>query len=301
MRIVSLLASGTEIVCALGAGAELVGRSHECDRPGWVTRLPALSRPTFDTTGSSAEIDRLVRARVRSGAPLYEVEVARLEALAPDVVITQAHCRVCAVSPEEIGRGPTPRAFREIVLGAGTLAGILGDVARVAAAIGRDAEGERLASALRAEAARWEEATRPLPRPRVACLEWIEPVFLMANWSPEIVRHAGGTPIGAQAGFHSTEAPWEEVQEADPDVVVVAPCGFSLARAQAELPTLRALPGWSALRAVREGRVYVADGNVLFNRSGPSAFETIGVLAEMLHPHSVPPQREGELWARAER
>ncbi len=301
MRIVSLLASGTEVVCALGAGDALVGRSHECDHPVWVSRLPQLSRPTFDVGGTSGQIDRLVRERLRAGAPLYEVDHAALAALAPDVVITQVHCDVCAVGPDDV-TGPAcprpPAGARTVAMRAGSLDGILEDFAAVAQAIERTEAGAELVAALRAGCTAWGEATRALPRRRVVCLEWIDPVFAMSNWGPELVALAGGEDLLGTPGVHSRASPWEAVRAADPEVLVVAPCGFSLARALGEMPTLEAQPGWRDLRAVRSGEVFVADGNRYFNRSGPGAFETIGLLAEMFHPARFPPEHEGSAWRR---
>jgi iron complex transport system substrate-binding protein len=324
-RIVSLLASGTELVCALGLGERLVGRSHECDYPGWVTRLPVLSHPTFDVTGSSAEIDARVRAKLSAGAPLYEIDEASLTALAPDVIITQTHCEVCAVSAELVeaelppgvlrfprrqpagpppvadpAHGTAPRLERRpvVALAAGTIDGILEGFIAVADVLGVSDAGHALVDGIRARLDSLAAATSPLPRPRVACLEWIAPVFAMGNWGPELVAIAGGESVLGAAGAHSTSIPFAALDAADPDVIVVAPCGFGLARTLAEMPALAALPGWSQLRAVREGRVFVADGNLYFNRSGPLLFETPEILAEILHPAAFPPRHEGAAWRR---
>ena len=294
MRIVSLLASGTELVCALGAGDQLVGRSHECDQPAWVTRLPALSRPTFPVDGSSAEIDRLVREKVHAGQPLYEIDEARLRALAPDVVITQTHCEVCAVSPATPGCDPA--RGHAVALRTGTLDGILQAFTDIAAAIGREEAGARLVADCRAHMQRWREATAPLPRPRVVCLEWIAPPFAFGNWGPEVIALAGGENLLGTAAVHSAAIEWRAVRDADPEVLLVAPCGFGLDRTAREMPALEAQPGWRDLRAVRDGRVYLADGNVYFNRSGPTVFQSIDVLAEILHPRQFPPRHEGSAW-----
>jgi iron complex transport system substrate-binding protein len=300
-RIVSLLASGTELVCALGAGDRLVGRSHECDYPAWVKRLPAVSRPTFDITGSSREIDQRVRERLRSGKPLYEIDEAAIVALAPDVLLTQTHCEVCAVSPADLAHGGVAPALvrkQVVALRTGTLDAILTGFLDVARVLDLAAAGEALVAELREKTAAVARATAGLPRVSVACLEWIDPVFPMGNWGPELVDLAGGTsPLGTP-GAHSTRAAWESVLQADPEVLVVAPCGFDVARTLQEMPLMAARPGWDRLRAVRDGRVYVADGNLYFNRSGPSVFDTPGILAEMLHPSRVAPAHEGTAWAR---
>ena len=297
MRIVSLLASGTELVAALGAGDQLVGRSHECDHPPWVTRLPALSRPTFDIGGSSAEVDARVRAKVRAGEPLYQVDEAALAALDPDVVITQTHCEVCAVGPEALGSGPRPRQRVATFRGA-TLEGVLADFQAVAAAIGRPEAGAQLVARLRAEMDGWRRRTEGLARPRVLCLEWIDPPFSMGNWGPELVELAGGESLLSRAGQHSRALSWEAVGEADPDVLVVAPCGWVLARTLPEMESLAARPGFADLRAASQGRVHAADGNLYFNRSSPSLFATIERLAEMIHRDRFGAKYEGRDYLR---
>jgi len=299
-RIASLLASGTELVCALGLGDRLVARSHECDFPSWVTRLPAVSRPTFDVAGTSADIDARVRERLRAGAPLYEIDEALLASLAPDVVVTQTHCEVCAVTPGDLAHGaPAKLERRQVVaLETGTIDGILAGFESVARVLGAADAGRTLVAGIRARLAALADRTRALPRPTVACLEWIDPVFAMGNWGPELVALAGGACVLGVAGAHSTTLPWEALRAADPDVIVVAPCGFGLDRTLAEMPTLAARPGWDALAAVRAGRVYVADGNLYFNRSGPLLFDTPEILAEMLHPAAFPPARQGAVWRR---
>jgi iron complex transport system substrate-binding protein len=294
MRIVSLLASATETVCELGAGDALVGRSHECDYPAWVRRLPSLSRPSFDVGGSSADIDRRVREKLAAGAPLYEVDEQALAALAPDVLLTQTHCEVCAVTPGNLA----PALCRQPVaaLRTGTLVGILEGFVEVARVLGVEERGAGLALRCRAMVEAVRDRARGLRRTRVACLEWIDPVFAMGNWGPELVEAAGGEAVLGRPGAHSTTTPWEAVVREDPDVVVMAACGFDIERTASEMHVMESRPGWRDLRAVREGRVFVADGNRFFNRSGPSAFETAELLAEMLHPGAFEPRHEGRDW-----
>ena len=299
-RIVSLLASGTELVAALGLGDRLVGRSHECDHPAWVKRLPALSSPAFDVHGTSAEIDARVRERLRAGLSLYEVDEAQLAALAPDIIITQTHCEVCAVSPGDLAHGVATKLERHqvVALATGTIAGILDGFARVAEVLGVAEAGRALVAEIRARLDLVAALTRPLGRPRVACLEWIEPLFAMGNWGPEIVEIAGGHDLFGTPGAHSTALPFEALQKADPEILVIAPCGFDLPRTLAELPALTNRAGWRDLAAVRAGRVFAADGNFYFNRSGPMLFDTPEILAEMLHPDQFPPRHEGIVWRR---
>jgi iron complex transport system substrate-binding protein len=296
-RIASLLSAATELVCALGVGERLVARSHECDTPEWVKALPAASRPTFDITGSSREIDARVRALIAAGEPLYEVDQDLLDRLAPDLLITQTHCEVCAVAPGDIQRGAPTEAARPVVsLQAGTLEGVLDSFQQVADLLGLSERGRRLVAGLRERVDRVADRTRGLERPTVVCVEWLDPVYVAANWTPELVSLAGGVDALGRPGEHSSATPWNAVRRADPDVLVVAACGFGLERTLAEMDVLAANPGWSDLRAVRHGRVFVADGNLYFNRSGPSLFETVEILAEMLHPSEFAPTHHGRTW-----
>jgi iron complex transport system substrate-binding protein len=298
-RIVSLLASATELVCELGAGPWLVGRSHECDYPTWVKTLPAVSHPTFDITGSSADIDARVRERLSAGQALYEVDGERLAELAPDVIITQTHCEVCAVSPAELSRGARVVARHPVVaLDASTVSGILDDFLDVARVLGLAENGRKLVEQIRARLDALAASTRSLRHSTIVCLEWVDPIFPMSNWMPELVERAGGIGLLGAPGKHSTTTPWEAVREADPEVLVVAPCGYDLVRTLAEMPMLAARPGFRDLRAVRAGRVYAADGNLYFNRSGPSLFTTPELLAEILHDSVFPPRHEGTAWVR---
>jgi iron complex transport system substrate-binding protein len=305
MRIVSLLASGTELCCALGAGDELVGRSHECDYPEWVTALPVVSAPTFDVSGTSAQIDGLVRERLRGGRPLYQVDEELIARLAPDVLITQTHCEVCAVTPGDLAHGADGAAAaarlqrREVVaLSAGTLAGILDGFRGVAGVLGRALDGEHLIDEIEGRQRSIAARVAGRRQPSVVCLEWIDPIFCMGNWGPELVARAGGENRLGVAGAHSTTAAWDDVRHADPDVLVVAPCGFAIDRTLREMPALAAQPGWRELRAVRDGTVFVADGNRYFNRSGPGVFDSVQILAEILHPEAVEPTLEGRAWVR---
>jgi iron complex transport system substrate-binding protein len=287
-------------VCALGLGDRLVARSHECDFPAWVKRLPAVSRPTFDVAGASGDIDARVRERLRAGLPLYEIDESLLAALAPDVIVTQTHCEVCAVSPGDLAHATSPKLERRqvVALETGTIEGILDGFEAVAGVLGAADAGRALVAGIRARLAAVAERTRALPRPTIACLEWMEPLFAMGNWGPELVTLAGGTCALGVAGAHSTTLPWPALRAANPDVIVVAPCGFGVERTLAEMPTLAAHPDWPRLTAVRAGRVYVADGNLYFNRSGPLLFETPEILAEILHPSAFPPAHEGAVWRR---
>ena len=300
MRIVSLLSGATELVAALGMGGHLVGRSHECDFPEWVKRLPVCTGPTFDVSGTSLEIDGRVRDMLRAGQPLYRVDGQLLSRLAPDVVIAQAHCEVCAAGPEDIRRAscdsPAPMAARVAELTAGNLGEMFEAFIRVARAIDCEERGRQLVIELRSRLDRISHSLLGSRQPSVECLEWIDPVFPMGNWSPELVAIAGGvTRLGAP-GRHSAATEWDRVREVDPDYLIIAPCGFDLARTRGEMPTMQRRPGWPRLRAVRAGQVFIADGNRYFNRSGPSVVETAEIIAEILHPAVFPPVHRELAW-----
>jgi len=300
MRIVALLASGTEIACALGAGDDLVGRSHECDNPEWVRRLPACTSPAFDVTRPSAEIDAEVRRRLSTGDPLYVVHADLIAQLRPDVLIAQVHCDVCAVTPGDVNRaGGTPRGARVVSLSASSVAGIYDDIKAVGCAIGRDAAANHLVAEMKARIDNVSARVANAPRPSVVVIEWTSPVFTASNWTPELVEAAGGTPLASRKGEHSTALPWEEIVESDPDYLIVAPCGFDLERTMCEAAVLEGLPGWSTLAAVRNGRVAFADGNKYFNRSGITIVETVEILAEILHPDRIRPRWRGTAWVPA--
>lgn len=302
LRVVSLIAGSTEIVCALGFEALLVGRSHECDYPESVKRLPVCTGPKFVADGTSYEIDQRVKAILQEGLSVYRVDGEKLRALAPDVIITQDHCEVCAVSLKDVAAavcewlGSRPLV---VSLRPDSLADVWADIRRVAAALGAPERGDELVARLDARMAAVAERARALPeRPRVALIEWIEPLMACGNWMPELVAMAGGVNLFGQAGKHSPAMAWEELRAGDPDVIVVLPCGFDLERTRRETPALAGRAGWGELRAVRAGRVYLADGNQYFNRPGPRLAESLEMLAEMLHPGVFDFGHEGTGWVR---
>ncbi len=290
-RVVSLIASATEIVHGVGCGASLVGRSHECDFPAEVLSLPVLTAPKFKVEGSSAEIDASVRRIVRDGLSVYRVDAGALAALAPDVILTQDHCEVCAVSLADVEAATctwTGRPIEIVSLKPDSLADAYADIGRVAQALEAPAAGDALVRQMQERIAAVTARVAGRPRPRVAFIEWVEPLMAGGNWMPELIEAAGGHNLFGTAGKHSGWMRWDEIRAADPDAIVVAPCGYDLARCLEELPLLQAKPGWSDLAAVRAARVYFADGNAYFNRPGPRLADTAEILAEMLHSDVVP-------------
>lgn len=301
MRIVSLLPSSTEIVCALGLEADLVGRSHECDYPAGIEALPALTAPRFDPTGSSLEVDKRVKAVLKEASSVYTIDAELLERLAPDVVITQTQCEVCAVSFAEVERVVCDQLHSSatiVALEPNYLTDVYSDIRRVADAVGIPERGASLVAEMQTRMCAIVDQTIDLPRPRVATLEWIEPLMSAGNWVPELVEMAGGINLFGQAGVHSPWLQWHELEAADPDMLVILPCGYDIAKAREELMVLEQRPEWNALRAVRNNQVYVTDGNQYFNRPGPRLVESLEILAEIMHPDCLHFGHEGSGWER---
>jgi iron complex transport system substrate-binding protein len=297
MRVVSLLASGTEIVCALGAGDCLVGRSHECDNPPWVRSLPSCTEPAFDVSVSSREIDAEVNRRIRCGEPLYRIDSELIRDLRPDLIVTQAHCEVCAVTPADVERsGCDVPSASALALTAGSLDGIFEGILQIARALGREPEGGALVRRERQRLQAVRERTAGLRRPSVAMLEWTDPIFAMANWGPELVEIANGELLLGSKGQHSSAIPPEHLLAADPEYIIVAPCGFNLERALKEQAVLEAQPWWHSLRAVRARKVAFADGNLFFNRSGMTVSQTAEIIAEILHGIVFEAATQGVHW-----
>jgi iron complex transport system substrate-binding protein len=301
VRVVSLIASSPEIVCALGFEDALVGRSHECDFPPSVRRLPACTEPKFPTDGTSYQIDERVRAIVQEGLSVYRVHADALDRLRPDLIITQSQCEVCAVSLRDVEEAVCRLVAsqpRIVSLEPDTLADVMDDVRRVADALGAPARGEELVAALRARLDALAGRTRDLARPTVAVVEWIEPLMSGGNWMPELVVLAGGENLFGQAGRHSPMLAWEDLVARDPEVIVVTPCGWDVPKARSEMGPLVTRPEWPGLRAVRAGRVYLADGNQYYNRPGPRLVDSAELLAEMLHPETFGTASHGRGWER---
>jgi iron complex transport system substrate-binding protein len=285
-RIVSLLPSATETVCAVGAEAQLVGISHECDYPPAIRDRRVLTRSRIDAAGTSRAIDTAVRAVITDALSIYAVDDDALAALAPDVIVTQDLCEVCAVSLDDVRAAVARIAHRDdiriVSLSPTRLADVLGDVGRVADAIGRSDQGAAVRAGLeRRIRAIADRAARAQTRPRVVSLEWIDPLMIGGTWMPELIELAGGEAVGAVAGAPAPTIDTATLAALGPDVVVVKPCGFSLERALAE----REIIERNVTAAVGpRARVYVTDGNQFFNRPGPRLVESLEIMAACVHP-----------------
>ncbi|MDA1091534.1 MAG: cobalamin-binding protein [Proteobacteria bacterium] len=301
-NIVTLLASATEIVCALGFENSLVARSHECDYPVSVAKLPACTESKIDTRKDSGDIDNQVKSIVEQGLSVYRVNGDLLQQLQPDIIITQTQCEVCAVSPKDLEHavrdwmGAEPRI---VSLEPNGLADVWTDIQNVAEALGTPDRGERLVAELQARMGAIEAQTGQTDhRPSVACIEWINPLMAAGNWMPELVAMAGGENVFGEAGRHSPWMTWEALCETDPEVIIILPCGYNIKESRRNMAVLIRRPEWSDLKAVTAGRVYIADGNQYFNRPGPRLAESLEILAELLHPELFDFGHEGVGWER---
>jgi iron complex transport system substrate-binding protein len=313
-RIVTMIASATEIVCALGFENDLVARSHECDYPASVTRLPVCTAPRFDVHGSSLEIDQRVKRQIEEATSIYRVDAAMLRQLKPDVIVTQAHCEVCAVSEKDVEKAiaswlrsaPTALVLQEgrnwpkiVSLSPNNLGDVWQSIRNVAGALGVSSKGKVLVKQLEARVQRIaDKAPAMAERSTVACLEWLDPLMAAGNWVPELVGLAGGHNLFGSVGKHSPWMTWEQLCQRDPDIIVAMPCGFDLAKTRTETAGLKAHPGWKNLRAVRERRVFVSDGNQFFNRPGPRLVESLEILAEIFHAGRLSFGHAGFGWER---
>jgi len=288
-RIVTLLPSATEIVCELGLRDRLVGVTHECDFPSGVEKLPHVTSSIIDHDATSLEIDTAVRQHLESSTALYHLDEKLLQELAPDLIVTQALCEVCAVSEDEVqsimARLPGEPALVNLepmtlneVFDTVTLVGDMAGIQEVAAKYRSDLE--QRVKAVRAQT----DAIPVSERPTVGFLEWIDPLFNAGHWTPEIIEYAGGIDAFGNKHEPSQTIPDETLVSANPDVLIVALCGFDEARAASDLESLKRRIEWDSLKAVIDDRVYILDGNAYFSRPGPRLVDSLEILAGLLHP-----------------
>jgi iron complex transport system substrate-binding protein len=290
MRICSLLPSSTGITFALGLGDSICGVSHECDFPPEARSKRVVVHSRLPSGASSAEIDRLVSEFTARGESIYRVDAEALRELDPDLILTQELCHVCAASPDDLAAALSvlPRMPQILSLNPHSLADVWNDVRAVGAAAGRAAEAESL---VRDRIERIESVTRAVEsavrrdgRPRVACLEWLDPPYSAGHWVHEMASLAGGTDVLGRIGEPSVRVDWQQVADAKPDVILISPCGFNCAQATAEFTRAELPPFWQELPAVREGRVYAIDANSYLSRPGPRLAEGVAILARASHP-----------------
>jgi iron complex transport system substrate-binding protein len=301
-RVVSLLPSTTEIVAELGHTDALVGRSHECDHPPEVSGLPVVSRPRRDPVGTSAEIHRGVLELLEQVLSIYEVDTEALQRADPDLIITQDLCRVCAVAEDEVVEAARTHLGGEVdVLTSSplTLDEVFEDVRRIGAALDDPGSAERLVARMRSDLDELATQGAGRARPRLALIEWADPLMTGGHWAPELISLAGAEPVLANPGGHAPQVTPGELLVTDPDVILIAPCGYDLARAQQEHEVLTALPEWDQLAAVRTGRVAYADGSAYFSRPGPRLVTSAQIIAAVAHGVGPGTALEGLGWQRA--
>jgi iron complex transport system substrate-binding protein len=293
VRIASLLPSATEILFALGLGDCVVGVTHECDFPPEAAKKPPLIRPRVDPSAAPAELDRQVRELMSRGESIYAVDDALLRSLAPDLIITQDLCHVCAASPDDLGAAlARMRSAPDVLsLHPQTLSGVWDDIREIGKATRRLAEADRLATDLARRVAKIEAlVSAAASRPRVVCLEWLDPFYIGGHWVPEMVACAGGVDLFGHAGTPSFRITPQQVVDAQPEIIVVMQCGYGVARNREEYRRTKFPSGWRDLPAVRSKRVFAVDANSYFSRSGPRLAEGVAILAHVFHPECAIPE-----------
>lgn len=309
MRICSLLPSATDIVFALGLGDELIAVTHECDLPAGVGPVPVMTRSTLDQrTRGSREIHHHVTAAVHSGSSLYVLDQDLLERLDPDVILTQELCEVCAISYAQVAKAvhrlevTRPRKRMVLSLEPQSLAGILDAIEEVGRAAGVPGRAAALTQALRRRIDRVAAVARQAStRPRVFAMEWLDPPYTAGHWVPEMVRLAGGRDALSREGAFSVELSWEQIAEYDPEIIVLTPCSFTLARTLEELDATTFPQAWWDLTAVRTSQVYAVEGARYFSRSAPPTVDGLEMLGEIIHPELFPRRSPPEVWRRLTR
>ncbi len=286
MKILSLIASSTEIVYALGCGDKLIGRSHECDYPLEVLSLPYCTKPRFNVNGTSREIDDRVKSTLNSALSVYKVDQLKLAKLNPDIIITQSQCEVCAVSLKDVESAVgkiTGKSPMIVSLEPNSLSDIWNDIKTVSKAIDVEDRGEKLIQKLKNRITILNEKVRGESLKSVACIEWIDPLMSAGNWVPELVKLAGGKNLFGEAGKHSPWMSLGELCEADPDIIVVMPCGYDIKKTRQEMNILIKKSNWRSLQAFKSNHIYLTDGNQYFNRPGPRIIDSLEILIEIIY------------------
>jgi iron complex transport system substrate-binding protein len=299
-RVVSLLPATTEIVAALGHVDALVGRSHECDFPAEVTALPIVSRPRREPVGTSADIHRTVEELLGQVLSIYELDPDALRDAAPDLIVTQDLCRVCAVAEGDVleaARTHLDAGVEILSCSPVTLGDVYEDVLRIGTALGDEPAAGRLVASMRDDLTTLSASVSGRPRPRLTLLEWTDPLMAGGNWAAELIEAAGAEPVLGVRGGHSPTVTPAQLRAADPDVLVVAPCGYDLDRARQEAAVLAAIDGWRDLTAVRDGCVAFVDGSAYVNRPGPRLIDTAQILAAIVHGVGPAVELEGTAWS----
>ncbi len=303
MRIVSLLPSSTEVVCRLGYEKNLVGRSHECDYPLTVHKLPICSEPKFDPSqGSSRDIDQQVKTIVAESLSVYRIHTDKLKELAPDIIITQDHCEVCAVSVSDVKAAVCTWLKSQpkiVTLSSNNLDDIWKSFVLVAEAFGEPQKGQELIRQCQNQMLAISKKAKAIGEcPSILCIEWFDPLMAAGNWIPEFIDMLGAKNAFGHAGEHSPIITWDDVMKKDPDIIVNMPCGWDIKRSLNEIKVLTDQSGWKNLKAVKNGQVYITDGHQYFNRPGPRLVDSLEILAEIMYPKHFHFGHHGPGWQK---
>ena len=299
-RIVSLLPSCTEIICKLGYRRHLVGISHECDYPNSISGLPVLTKTRLSTEGTSIEINKSVTDLLQRGLSVYDVDASLLKSLSPDIIVTQTQCEACAVSLDQVKdivSNWTLNQTEIISLEPNTLNEVWLDFAIIAKTLDAPESYSILKSEINERFKLLKDKLHGTEqKPTVLCIEWIEPIMVAANWVPELVDLAGGRNVMSVSGTDSKFCCWEEIKKTNPDIIIMMPCGFGIKRTFEDIHYLQNRKGWQELKAVKENKVFVVDGNQYFNRPGPRLVDSAEILAEVIHPEYFERKYPEDAW-----
>ncbi len=303
-KIVSLIASTTEIVCALGCKEFLVGISHECDFPESILDLPRCSAPRIDVDISSIEIENTITGLIKNALSIYSVDQEKLIELSPDIILTQDMCRVCAVSEDDVKmalRKSFTKSVQMYSFSPMTLHGIFDGILEIGNLLNKSETARNLVVDMKIRIKAIKEESKRIKRiPKVCAIEWIDPIYTGGNWMPELIEIAGGQSVFGKTGEHSKIIQFSEIVDQDPDILLILPCGWDISRSESELHPLLHQPEWSYLKAVRNGKVFILDGNQYFNRPGPRIIDSIEILTEIFHPWKFIHEFEGSGWVKYE-
>tara|TARA_B110000003_G_scaffold276318_1_gene322156 strand:+ start:2873 stop:3784 length:912 start_codon:yes stop_codon:yes gene_type:complete len=286
MRILSLISSSTEIIYSLGLGSKIIGRSHECDYPPHIRRLPFCTEPRFDINGNSLQILNNIKSLLQDALSIFLIDEKKLNELKPDIIITQSQCEVCAVSLNDLEKaveniiGKSPKI---VSTEPHSLDDVWKDVLKIGIALNVEKKAHSLIQKLKLRIQKLKSLTRGLNTPSVVCIEWIEPLMAAGNWVPELVKLANGINLIGSRGEHSPWIDIKKVVDQNPDKIIIMPCGYNIEKTESEMSSLTIDKEWNSLRAVQNNQVYITDGNQYFNRPGPRLIDSLEILVEIIH------------------
>lgn len=286
MRILSLISSSTEIIYSLGLGSKIIGRSHECDYPPDIRKLPFCTEPRFDINGNSLQIDNNIKSLLQDALSIFLIDEKKLNELKPDIIITQSQCEVCAVSLNDLEKaveniiGKSPKI---VSTEPHSLDDVWKDILKIGIALNVEKKAHSLIQKLKLRIQKLKSLTRGLSTPSVVCIEWIEPLMAAGNWVPELVKLANGINLIGSRGEHSPWIDIKKVVDQNPDKIIIMPCGYNIEKTESEMSSLTKVKEWNSLRAVQNNQVYITDGNQYFNRPGPRLIDSLEILVEIIH------------------